>query len=729
MLLPVVAFEDTMSTFIQKGQFTSVARDIEACQVDESVVLTELIISNQICKYLLARQPLLIILAEAYFNASRSLKAVLYANSKLDTIEKGWPLLQVDELEGLLDRVKRAPMSYAAEEGHEGVVRLLVEKGADIEARDTSGRTALSWAAEKGHENIVRLLLEKGVDIEARDILDRTPLLWAIKERHENIVKLLLEKGAELEARNFPGRNPLSLAAEKGYENIVKLLLEKGADIEARDILDRTLLLWAVEEQHENIVKLLLEKGADIEARDISDRTPLSWAAEKGHEGIFKLLLEKDADNKAKDNEEVRTSRGNVKDSLLSPLYITSPTQSSTSLEDRSAAGSGDRIIPFGSKYRRSTTRNVSRRPTTSSEKSPASAFLSMWSSNEPVASPDDEGQMVGKDYVLGPQIACGGLSVVKKANKVEEDGTTKRLAVKIFRKNITGRSERENEEVQAELDHEIQVWRYLDHPHVLTLDAVYETDFATFCFMKLANSGTLFDLVLRNRQGLDITLAKQYSYQLACAIRYLHEYARVVHRDIKLENCLLDLTDTNSTTSSTLVLCDFGMAEWLASNDGGESSDPYNEVVGRSPPKQIGLTNTSTASVAGSLEYASPELLESLNGVIHPSVDIWAFGVVVYTMIVGSRPFQNSFAPRIRSNILSGRWNREAMLSGIKDEMLRKDRQDALDLVIGCLEIEVNKRWTIRDILASPWLREAAKSAGGSSPESPRKSTHSREL
>jgi serine/threonine protein kinase len=155
-----------------------------------------------------------------------------------------------------------------------------------------------------------------------------------------------------------------------------------------------------------------------------------------------------------------------------------------------------------------------------------------------------------------------------------------------------------------------------------------------------------------------------------------------------------------------------------MTTDDGGESPDPYDEVADRPPPKHMGPADSST-SVAGSLEYASPELLESSNGVIHPSVDIWAFGVIVYTVIVGSRPFQDSFAPRIQSNILSGTWNREAILSGSTDDLQHKDRQDALDLVIGCLEMDVNKRWTIRDILACPWLRDVTDSAEESSPDS----------
>lgn len=425
--------------------------------------------------------------------------------------------------------------------------------------------------------------------------------------------------------------------------------------------------------------------------------------------------------------EEVRTPPESVKDPLLSPLFITSPAQSVTSPDDRSGSWSGGLITPFGSKTRRSALdrsgslrQSGSRRSTLSSGKSPASAFLSMWSGkDEPVASPDDEGQTVGTDYVLGKQIGFGGFSVVKEAYKVEEHGTTKRLAVKIVKKNMVDRSERENEEVQAEFDHEVRVWRYLNHPHVLTLDAVYETDYATFCFTKLAIGGTLFDLIRQNRQGLDMALAKKYSYQLACAIRYLHEDARVVHRDIKLENCLLDPVEaSDGSTSSSLVLCDFGMAEWMMTDDGGESPDPYSEAADRPPPKLMGPADSST-SVAGSLEYASPELLESSAGIIHPSVDIWAFGVIVYTVIVGSRPFQDSFMPRVRSNIISGTWDREAMIKDVTDDSALEDYQNALDLVIGCLEMDAHKRWTIRDVLASAWLRDVAQTADEPSQDS----------
>lgn len=419
--------------------------------------------------------------------------------------------------------------------------------------------------------------------------------------------------------------------------------------------------------------------------------------------------------------EEPRTPSEGAKEMLLSPCVV-SPVHSSTFSDERSSWSTGA-ITPFGSKSRssalernRASTRQSSRRSTGSSGKSPASTFLSMWSGGEePVAKPDDEGQMVGTEYVIGKEIGFGGFSTVKEAFKLDESHEPRRLAVKIVKKHISGRSEKENDQVQAEFDHEVRVWRYLNHPHVLALDAVYETDYATFCFTKLAIGGTLFDLVRQNRQGLDLKLAKKYTYQLACALRYLHEDVRVIHRDIKLENCLLDpVENPDGSKSSNLVLCDFGMAEWINNDNAVGSPDPYDDVTDRPPPKNIGPADSST-SVAGSLEYASPELLQSTCGIIHPTVDIWAYGVIVFAVVVGSRPFQDPFSPRIRSNIVSGMWNRSAVLGDSEDSEVRQSRMDALELIEGCLEIDVDKRWTIRQILASRWLRDQSERAGDS--------------
>ncbi|EED14880.1 protein kinase, putative [Talaromyces stipitatus ATCC 10500] len=416
--------------------------------------------------------------------------------------------------------------------------------------------------------------------------------------------------------------------------------------------------------------------------------------------------------------EEVRTPyeypREGPKDMLLSPLSSSPLVQRATSFDDpntwsTSVPGSYSSkprsyTIDRHNSWRQVMRQQRSRRSTGSSGKSPASAFLSMWSSPEEVVAPqpDDEGQMVGTDYVLGKQIGFGGFSTVKEAYKVGADGSTRRLAVKIVKKHVSGKSEKENDQVQAEFDHEVRIWRQLNYHHILSLEAVYETDYATFCFTKLHIGGTLFDLIKANRGGLNMNLARKYSYQLASALRYLHEDMRVVHRDIKLENCLLDperLED--GTESAKLVLCDFGMAEWMTNDTSGEPLDTYDNPADRPPPQNIGPSGSST-SVAGSLEYASPELLLSSTGLIDPVVDIWAFGVVVYATLVGSRPFQHGFGPRLQSSIIKGEWNQEAVLAGQDDD---RSRKEALDLIRHCLDKDTSSRWTIRQTLGCDWF------------------------
>jgi hypothetical protein len=126
--------------------------------------------------------------------------------------------------------------------GHEAVVRLLLEQKADVDAKDTSGRTALSRAAEMGHEAVVRLLLEQKADVDAKDTSGRTALSRAAEMGHEAVVRLLLEQKADVDAKDTSGRTALSRAAEMGHEAVVRLLLEQKADVDAEDGSGKTAL-------------------------------------------------------------------------------------------------------------------------------------------------------------------------------------------------------------------------------------------------------------------------------------------------------------------------------------------------------------------------------------------------------------------------------------------------------------------------------------------------------
>lgn len=180
--------------------------------------------------------------------------------------------------------------------GDQKLVHLLLEKGADVNARDADGITLLHCAILSRSEMIVRLLLENGVDTEARDKEGNTPLLFAISEGDKVIVRLLLEKGADIDVKNNNGQTALMSSIWAPKDTVVQLLLEKGVDINARANGGQTALLFAVEYDREMMVRLLLEKGADVNMRREDETTALTSAISRKGEMITRLLLKKDAD-------------------------------------------------------------------------------------------------------------------------------------------------------------------------------------------------------------------------------------------------------------------------------------------------------------------------------------------------------------------------------------------------------------------------------------------------
>jgi len=187
-------------------------------------------------------------------------------------------------------------LNTAARKGHLDAVKLLLEKGADINAQTNGQGSAINAAARNGHVNMVKFLLEKGADINLQNNRQGSALNAAARKGHLDVVKFLLEKGADINLQNNGQGSALNAAARNGHVNMVKFLLEKGADINLQNSGQGSALNAAARKGHLDVVKFLLEKGADINLQNNRQGTALNAATRNGHLDTVKFLLEKGAD-------------------------------------------------------------------------------------------------------------------------------------------------------------------------------------------------------------------------------------------------------------------------------------------------------------------------------------------------------------------------------------------------------------------------------------------------
>jgi ankyrin repeat protein len=190
---------------------------------------------------------------------------------------------------------------------YEGVAKLLIDKGAGVDVRDTKGRTALLLAMEGSaseyrvigaDEGVARVLIEGGADLNAHDAEGWTPLLnvlnlWADQP---GLIELLIAKGANVKAQLNDGRTGLMLAAHLGKDERLQPLIAKGAEVNARDHGGATALMIAAtvrwDEQSFKILKLLTASGATLDAVDNQGKTAADRAAEAGYIERAKLLVD-----------------------------------------------------------------------------------------------------------------------------------------------------------------------------------------------------------------------------------------------------------------------------------------------------------------------------------------------------------------------------------------------------------------------------------------------------
>ena len=222
-------------------------------------------------------------------------------------------------------------LHFAVQEGHRDVVEVLIDAGADIDARTSEGCTPLHYACGGGKLAIVKVLVKAGADVCAtynegattcvmsavhdrhtetvrylvglpevdvnaannRSCILLHAAVTRCNESHPDIVEVLIDAGADIEAKNGCGRSPLLLACEVGKLNAVKLLVEAGARVCATDDQGATCLILAAYFGHTETVRYLVGlPDVDVNLTANEGETALHYASRKKHTDVVRVLVE-----------------------------------------------------------------------------------------------------------------------------------------------------------------------------------------------------------------------------------------------------------------------------------------------------------------------------------------------------------------------------------------------------------------------------------------------------
>ncbi|MES1930660.1 ankyrin [Salinisphaera dokdonensis CL-ES53] len=187
----------------------------------------------------------------------------------------------------------QTPLNVAAEYGSLDVVRALIGRDAELEARDgRNGFTALHWAAKRYHPAVARALIAAGAKVNAENKWKQTPLwvaAWQPDQGNTEMAHILVAAGADIGRTDHKDNTPLIMAARSGHRPMIGYLLDLGATIEARNDQGRRALFQAVAGGHPDAVRLLLARGADPNA-GAGGVAPLALALEDGRREIAELL-------------------------------------------------------------------------------------------------------------------------------------------------------------------------------------------------------------------------------------------------------------------------------------------------------------------------------------------------------------------------------------------------------------------------------------------------------
>ena len=196
------------------------------------------------------------------------------------------------------DTAGRSPLLLACRSGALAVVRVLVKAGAGVCVADNEGNTCLALASANGHTETVRTLLcMPEVDVNQSNTRGLTPLHGAVLKNHPDMVQVLIDAGADIEAKDDEMYSPLHCACEVGALEVVKMWIKVGADVCATDCDGDTCLTVAAYYGHTETVRYLVGLNkVDVNHRDLLGNTALHHARQKQHADVEQVLLKHGAE-------------------------------------------------------------------------------------------------------------------------------------------------------------------------------------------------------------------------------------------------------------------------------------------------------------------------------------------------------------------------------------------------------------------------------------------------
>ncbi|EPT03172.1 hypothetical protein FOMPIDRAFT_1035546 [Fomitopsis schrenkii] len=310
------------------------------------------------------------------------------------------------------------------------------------------------------------------------------------------------------------------------------------------------------------------------------------------------------------------------------------------------------------------------------------------------------------ENYQLLDKMGDGAFSNVYKAIDVR---TGQKVAVKVVRKYELSASQAGDKHLNREFKKkprvteranilkEVQIMRGTNHPSIVKLYAFFESLDYYFLILELLEGGELFHQIVKLTYFSE-NLARHVVLQVAHGIRYLHEERGVVHRDIKPENLLFEripIVPSPNPPPKLLEEDKEDEGEFIPGVGGGG--------IGRVKIADFGLSKVvwdeQTMTPCGTVGYTAPEIVKDER--YSKSVDMWALGCVLYTLLCGFPPFYDESISVLTEKVARGHYT---FLSPWWDAI----SPSAKDLITHLLCVDPAQRYTIDEFLAHPWCNAA---------------------